>query len=116
MTKALITDFRANGGQVTTGPFAGRPVLLLTTAGAPQSSPFLPGRGGQTPPPARSHGTGGFHQPSVLKQVGASYSQRNDRAEIARQTTSQPVRIARSTPSGATCVPLTMTCRSASPR
>ena len=34
MTKALITDFRANGGQVTSGPFAGRPVLLLTTMGA----------------------------------------------------------------------------------
>jgi deazaflavin-dependent oxidoreductase (nitroreductase family) len=34
MTKALIPDFRANGGQVTSGPFAGRPVLLLTTTGA----------------------------------------------------------------------------------
>ena len=29
MTKALITDFRANGGQVTSGPLAGRLVLLL---------------------------------------------------------------------------------------
>src|ERR1035437_6146031 len=34
MTKTLITDFRANGGHVTSGPFAGRPVLLLTTTGA----------------------------------------------------------------------------------
>ena len=34
MTKALITEFRANGGHVTSGPFAGRPVLLLTTTGA----------------------------------------------------------------------------------
>ena len=34
MTKTLITDFRANGGHVTGGPFAGRPVLLLTTTGA----------------------------------------------------------------------------------
>jgi deazaflavin-dependent oxidoreductase (nitroreductase family) len=34
MTKALIIEFRANGGHVTSGPFAGRPVLLLTTTGA----------------------------------------------------------------------------------
>ena len=34
MTKTLITDFRTNGGQVTSGPFAGRLVLLLTTTGA----------------------------------------------------------------------------------
>ena len=34
MTKMLITDFRANGGHVTSGPFAGRPVLLLATTGA----------------------------------------------------------------------------------
>lgn len=47
---------------------------------------------------------------------GRGYSQRNDRAAIARQTTSQPVRIARSMPSGATWVPFTMTCRMASPR
>jgi len=45
-----------------------------------------------------------------------AYSQRNVRAAIVRQTTSQPVRIARSMPSGATCVPFTMTCRIASPR
>ena len=41
MTKALITDFRANGGQVTSGPFAGRPVLLLTTTGAQSGQPRL---------------------------------------------------------------------------
>jgi deazaflavin-dependent oxidoreductase (nitroreductase family) len=41
MTKALITDFRANGGQVTSGPFAGRPVLLLTTTGAHSGQPRL---------------------------------------------------------------------------
>lgn len=34
MTEALIADFRAHGGAVTSGPFAGRPVLLLTTTGA----------------------------------------------------------------------------------
>ena len=33
MTEALIQDFRAHRGQVTQGPFAGRPVLLLTTTG-----------------------------------------------------------------------------------
>ena len=41
MTKALITDFRANGGRVTSGPFAGRPVLLLTTTGAKSGQPRL---------------------------------------------------------------------------
>src|SRR5450759_6018598 len=41
MTAALITDFRTNGGQVTIGPFAGRPVLLLTTTGAKSGQPRL---------------------------------------------------------------------------
>jgi deazaflavin-dependent oxidoreductase (nitroreductase family) len=41
MTAALITDFRANRGQVTSGPFAGRPVLLLTTTGAKSGQPRL---------------------------------------------------------------------------
>jgi deazaflavin-dependent oxidoreductase (nitroreductase family) len=41
MTKTLITDFRANGGHVTSGPFAGRPVLLLTTTGAKSGQPRL---------------------------------------------------------------------------
>ena len=39
--QAIITDFRANGGQVTSGPFAGRPVLLLTTTGAQSGQPRL---------------------------------------------------------------------------
>ncbi len=34
MTRALIEDFRSHQGEVTEGPFAGRPVLLLTTKGA----------------------------------------------------------------------------------
>jgi len=33
-TQALISEFRSNAGQITTGPFAGRSVLLLTTTGA----------------------------------------------------------------------------------
>ena len=41
MTKALITDFRAHDGVVTSGPFAGRPVLLLTTTGAKSGQPRL---------------------------------------------------------------------------
>ena len=41
MTDALITDFRAHGGEVTSGPFAGRPVLLLTTTGAKSGQPRL---------------------------------------------------------------------------
>jgi len=41
MTEALIADLRANGGQVTSGPFAGRPVLLLTTTGAQSGQPHL---------------------------------------------------------------------------
>lgn len=30
----LIEDFRANGGKATSGPFVGRPLLILTTVGA----------------------------------------------------------------------------------
>jgi len=41
MTEALIADFRAHGGAVTSGPFAGRPVLLLTTTGAQSGQPRL---------------------------------------------------------------------------
>ncbi len=33
-TQSLISEFRANGGHLKTGPFAGRNVLLLTTTGA----------------------------------------------------------------------------------
>jgi deazaflavin-dependent oxidoreductase (nitroreductase family) len=40
-TAALIRDFRASGGQVTSGPFAGRSVLLLTTTGARSGQPRL---------------------------------------------------------------------------
>lgn len=32
--QALITEFRANGGQILQGPFAGRDLLLITTRGA----------------------------------------------------------------------------------
>src|ERR1035437_1278930 len=41
MTATLIADSRANGGQVSNGPFAGRPVLLLTTTGARSGQPRL---------------------------------------------------------------------------
>lgn len=33
-TRALIAEMRANNGAVTSGPMAGRPLLLLTTTGA----------------------------------------------------------------------------------
>jgi deazaflavin-dependent oxidoreductase (nitroreductase family) len=33
-TRMLVEDMRAHGGQVTTGPMAGRPLMLLTTTGA----------------------------------------------------------------------------------
>jgi deazaflavin-dependent oxidoreductase (nitroreductase family) len=33
-TRAVIADMRANSGDVTTGPMAGRPLLVLTTRGA----------------------------------------------------------------------------------
>jgi len=33
-TQALLADMRAHGGQVTSGPMAGRPLMLLTTRGA----------------------------------------------------------------------------------
>jgi len=41
MTEALIVDFRAHDGQITSGLFAGRPVLLLTTTGARTGLPRL---------------------------------------------------------------------------
>jgi deazaflavin-dependent oxidoreductase (nitroreductase family) len=41
MTEALISEHRANKGQITSGPFAGRPVLLLTTTGAKSGLPRL---------------------------------------------------------------------------
>jgi deazaflavin-dependent oxidoreductase (nitroreductase family) len=51
MTRALIADFRAHAGQVTSGPFAGRPVLLLTTTGAhsgqPRHAPLVYSRDGE---------------------------------------------------------------------
>ena len=40
-TQALIDDIRAHHGQVTSGPFAGRQVLLLTTTGARSGLPRL---------------------------------------------------------------------------
>ena len=41
MTQALIAEHRSNKGQITHGPFAGRPVLLLTTTGARSGQPRL---------------------------------------------------------------------------
>ena len=35
----LIADLRAHGGQATSGPFVGRPVLILTTVGAKSGQP-----------------------------------------------------------------------------
>jgi deazaflavin-dependent oxidoreductase (nitroreductase family) len=48
--KLLVEDFRAHGGEVTTGQYAGRPILLLTTTGAksgqPRTTPLAYGRDG----------------------------------------------------------------------
>jgi deazaflavin-dependent oxidoreductase (nitroreductase family) len=38
-TKALIADLREHGGQVTSGPLAGRPLMILTTTGAKTGHP-----------------------------------------------------------------------------
>ena len=35
----LIEDLRAHGGEATSGPFLGRPVLILTTVGARSGQP-----------------------------------------------------------------------------
>lgn len=40
-TTALVADFRAHGGKVTSGPFLGRNLLLLTTTGARSGEPRL---------------------------------------------------------------------------
>src|SRR5579871_3301991 len=37
----LVAQFRANAGQLTTGPFAGRTLLLLTTKGAKSGRPLV---------------------------------------------------------------------------
>lgn len=39
--QALIAEFRANGGRVLSGPFAGRDLLLLTTVGARSGQPRI---------------------------------------------------------------------------
>ena len=38
-TKALIADIREHGGQVTSGPMAGRTLMILTTTGAKTGQP-----------------------------------------------------------------------------
>ncbi len=40
-TQALIDDHRAHAGQITFGPFEGRPVLLLHTVGAKSGEPRI---------------------------------------------------------------------------
>lgn len=37
--QALIAEFRANGGRILSGPFADRPLVLLTTSGARSGQP-----------------------------------------------------------------------------
>ena len=74
MTKALITDFRANGGQVTSGPFAGRPVLLLMMAGllSPGQSHALPlgtQRSSRLPIPGPQPDVGRMRSPRDGQQV-----------------------------------------------
>lgn len=47
---ALIADFRASGGRITTGPMAGSSIILLTTTGAktglPRTTPLAYTRDG----------------------------------------------------------------------
>ncbi|TMD29459.1 MAG: nitroreductase family deazaflavin-dependent oxidoreductase, partial [Chloroflexi bacterium] len=38
-TKGLVDDMRAHDGHVTSGPMAGRPLMLLTTTGARTGRP-----------------------------------------------------------------------------
>jgi deazaflavin-dependent oxidoreductase (nitroreductase family) len=38
-TRALIEDMRAHGGKVTTGPMAGKDLMILTTTGAKTGKP-----------------------------------------------------------------------------
>lgn len=40
-TQSLVEDFRAHDGKVTSGPFLGRDLLLLTTTGARSGEPRL---------------------------------------------------------------------------
>jgi deazaflavin-dependent oxidoreductase (nitroreductase family) len=38
--QGLMTEFRANGGKVLSGPFVNAPLMLLTTTGAKSGRPF----------------------------------------------------------------------------
>lgn len=63
----LIDDFRAHGGQITSGPFTGRSLLLLTTKGAKtgeeRTSPLAYSRDGDRPHNLRAH-------PEVTVELG----------------------------------------------
>jgi F420H(2)-dependent quinone reductase len=78
MTKALITDFRANGGQVTRGPFAGRPALLMTTTGAKSGqlrlAPVVYSRDGDHYVIVASKGGSPTHPASTSSAAGTGWS------------------------------------------
>jgi deazaflavin-dependent oxidoreductase (nitroreductase family) len=48
--RKLMEEFRANAGKLSAGPFAGRPVLIITTTGAksgqPRETPLVYGEDG----------------------------------------------------------------------
>jgi len=81
--QTLIDDLRAHRGQATSGPFVGRPVLILTTTGARsglrRSIPLAYSRDGDDPVIAASKGGAPTHpawyhnlvaNPHVTVEVG----------------------------------------------
>src|SRR2546422_7445769 len=79
--RRLIADFRAHGGKVTSGPFLGRDILLLTTTGAKtgakRTSPLAYSRDGDRYVIVASKG-GAPNQPRLVPQP-ASESPGRDR-------------------------------------
>jgi deazaflavin-dependent oxidoreductase (nitroreductase family) len=88
----LVEDFRAHNGQVTSGRFVGRPVLLLTTIGArsgqPRTTPLvytrdgehyviIASRAGSPKNPDWYHNL--VHTPAVTVEVGGESFEANAR-------------------------------------
>ena len=81
--EALIVDFRAHAGRVTHGPFAGRPILLLTTTdddGEPRTVPLSYTRDGSDYAVLASYAGGPINprwfrnlsaRPEVTLEIGA---------------------------------------------
>ena len=99
-TTQLISAFRANAGVLTSGPFAGRNLLLLTTTGArtglPRTTPLAFSRDGEDYVVIASKGGAPTHpawyhnliaNPVVTLEVGAETFQATARVAVGDRAT-----------------------------